>query len=88
MASERFWSLTYAEFVAEYDGWVGRTKEKYKEMLWSAWHVAALSRQRKLPDLKTLLRDDDKRTEPQSAEQMMAMARILNAAFGGEEVEG
>jgi hypothetical protein len=65
---------------------------QHNELMSAAWHVAAFSRQTKLPALKDVLIDEDetggpKRTKQQTAEQMLAVARMWNAALGGDEVE-
>jgi hypothetical protein len=57
----------------------------------AAWHVAAFSRQNKLPALKDVLIDEDEpagpnRTKQQTPEQMLAVVKMLNAALGGTEV--
>jgi len=88
-----FWKLTYAEFIEIYRGHVSAHRQRINEMLSGAWHVAALSRQPKLPDLQSILLSDepDKEQEKpqpkQTSEQMFAMLRALNAAMGGAEEE-
>lgn len=51
-------------------------------MAWLAWHVAALSRTKKLPKLESLFAKTRRRKD-QTPEQMLSMIRTLNAAFGG-----
>lgn len=51
---------------------------------WLAWHVAALSRQKQLPNLRKLLYR--KRAAAQTPDQMLSMIRTLNAAFGGADL--
>jgi len=53
------------------------------ELMYHAWHVAAMSRVNKLPSLKSLMQTE--KCE-QSDEDMFAMVKILNAAFGGEVI--
>jgi hypothetical protein len=89
---DEFWRLTCAEFVEMYDGYVRRQKNRINELIYLAWHVEAFHRQPKaLPDLQSLMLDVDesRRVTPKrmTDEQMMAMAKVLNAAFGGEFVE-
>jgi hypothetical protein len=55
--------------------------------LFTAWHVAALSRVERLPELKPLLEQvrtggDD---EDQDADEQLAAARGIVSAFGAEE---
>jgi hypothetical protein len=45
-----------------------------------AWHIAALSRLEKLPDLKTLLADSSRPSAPQTAEQQWQIFAGLAAA--------
>lgn len=86
MSPFEFWELTLAEFVKIAEGYVRRQKQKYNELIYVAWHTEAFARMKKLPSLKSLIREDKERHE-QTDEEMMAMAKMLNAAFGGEEIE-
>jgi hypothetical protein len=45
-----------------------------------AWHVAALGRQKKLPDLKRLL--TKRKERPPSIEQQKAVLHVLSAQYG------
>lgn len=56
------------------------------EIIYLAWHTEAFARQKTLPPLKSLLQDEKPRHE-QTDEEMMAMCKMLNAAFGGEVVD-
>lgn len=60
-------------------------KREYEDRIELAWWTAALSRQPKLPALASLTNTEAPKA--QSDEAMMAKARLLNAAFGGIEVE-
>ena len=83
-----FWALTYAEFVAMAEGYVRAQRRRTNELVYLAWHVAALSRQPKLPELQSLMQaEDDHRKKDQTPDEMLAMVRMLNAAMGGVEVE-
>ncbi len=55
--------------------------------IYIAWHVALFNRQKVLPALNALL-IDPYQTEPkeQTPEEMLAVARLINAAYGGTEV--
>lgn len=83
-----FWTLTPAEMYGMVTGYrKNQTLEANKHIV-LAWNTAALSRQDKIPDLKTLLIDDSpKKSEPMTDEQMLAKARVLNALWGGEVLE-
>jgi len=61
--------------------------ERYKLALWSAWHVAMFTRQKRIPDLKPMLDRFDKPAAPkrQSPQSLKAMVEALNAAFGGKD---
>lgn len=68
------------------EGYSKRKTNRTNELLYLAWHIAALSRVQKIPELESLYIKDEK-IHKQTDEDMMAMARVLNAAFGGVEVE-
>lgn len=89
MKPDEFWRLTHAEFIAMLKGHRKRERRHTNEMLYLAWHAAMLGRMKDPPRLAELLVDEDdtpKRKE-QTAEEMMAYAKLLTAAFGGEIVE-
>lgn len=54
-----------------------------KERLTAAYMTAYWGRVKRMPDLKKILGEDQQKN--QSAEQMLAVVRKLNAAFGGTE---
>lgn len=84
-----FWILTFAEFFEMVDGYVKRERRKTNERTTLAWNTANFNRARRLPDLKTLLIDEDEigAKPDQTDEQMFAMVKMLNAAWGGVEVK-
>lgn len=86
--------MTYTELIAMSDGYARRQKGRYNELIYAAWHTAALTAAamsgKKLPSLDSLLHKNENQNKPrkqQTDEEMMAMARLLNAAFGGEVIE-
>ena len=84
-----FWALTYAEFYEMAQGYRRRQIKKRNELIYHAWHVEALSRQQKLPELKSLMQNVERSADPpkqQTEEDMIAMCKLLNVAFGGNEV--
>lgn len=90
MTPDQFWSLTYAEFYAILQGFNRRQVQHRNELLYHAWHTEVFARQKQLPKLADIIQDDSEQVErkpKQSDEEMMAMCRMLNAAFGGEVVE-
>jgi hypothetical protein len=86
MPSE-FWSLTFAEFMQMVEGYTRRQKREINYHIAGAWYSAMLSRQKQIPKLNSLLQDDTTARKQQSDEEMMTMAKMLNAAFGGEVIE-
>jgi hypothetical protein len=83
-----FWALTCTEFAAMAEGYARAQKRRTNELVYLAWHVAALSRQPKLPELSSLMQtEDDRRKKDQTPDEMLTMVRMLNAAMGGVEVE-
>jgi hypothetical protein len=75
------------------EGYVRKQKNDYiirhNQNAWLAWHTAALTRCKEMPELEKLF-IDEKDLEPkkeQTTDQMIAMVRLINAAWGGEEVE-
>jgi hypothetical protein len=85
-----FWALTYAEFCAMTKGYVEEKRERGNDLMTSAWFTAYFTRKNPMPPLKDFIQSDkaeSKPNKPQTPEQMLAMARILNAAYGGDVVE-
>lgn len=81
-----FWNLTPREIAARIEGARRRLIAEQDGRAWLAWHVAALSRQTKLPDLETIL-TQRKQPEPQGpAEQAVALDALF-LAWGGDPAE-
>jgi hypothetical protein len=89
MTPDEFWRLTYAEFYSMFKGFNRRQVQKRNELLFHAWHAELFARQKKLPELASIIQDDEPQEQrvKQSDDEMMAICKILNAAFGGEVVE-
>ena len=89
MRPSEFWALTHAEFFDMHDYYVKSLRRDRNRLVFTAWHVAALERQKTLPSLDSVLVDEDPTVEvkQQSVEDMMGVVRMINAAWGGEEVE-
>jgi len=71
-------------------GFNRRQINRRNELMFAAWHTAAIARQKTLPDLDDLLIDPDKKPEPkkeQTDADMLNMCKMLNAMYGGEVVE-
>jgi len=62
-------------------------KHRANELMSLAWHIALFERQKELPALKTILQDEHKEKRKQTVEEMISVARLLNAAHGGIEVK-
>jgi hypothetical protein len=89
MSPSEFWKLSPFEFYWIVKGFQKRQIQKRNEMSAQAWVNAKLVRANKIPELSSILISEDKPVKPRvmTDEQMMAMAKVLNAAFGGEFVE-
>lgn len=94
MKPKDFWELTPAEFAIIADGYIRvaqtQAKEKAKNIISLAWYTEALARTKELPKLKGLLEKldaPDEPKQPQTQDQMMAMCKLLNAAYGGTVIE-
>lgn len=84
---DQFWALTFTEFYIMAQGYVKRFKHRRNELLFTAWHTAAFTRAKQLPSLASMIEQEGHKKE-QTDDEMFAMARMLNAMFGGtEEVE-
>ncbi len=66
------------------EGYKKRKKQTFDELLYLAWHTEAFARMKKLPSLKSLIKGEKRQ---QTDEEMLAMCKMLNAAYGGEFIE-
>jgi hypothetical protein len=78
-----FWRITPREMVARLEGARRRLAVEQDGRSWLAWHVAALSRQPKLPDLGSMF-EHQKKQAPQTAEQQEIGLDQLFLAWGGD----
>lgn len=78
--------MTQAELMALMEHFTKQQEEKTKELLWVTWNTAALIRVETMPEYEAWMKITKENPKEQTDEQMMAMARMLNAAFGGEVV--
>jgi hypothetical protein len=72
------------------DGFNERERRHRNDLLSLAWYGEAFARTKNLPKLEDLLTERKRSDEPkreQTPEEMMAVCRMLNAAFGGDEIE-
>jgi hypothetical protein len=58
-----------------------RTEDEHDERMTLAWTIAGLSRQKKLPNLKTLLAK--RKPRPQTAGEMRTILHMLAGQYGG-----
>lgn len=56
MSAPEFWELTPRETLATIEAFQWRQEQAHRRDAWLAWHVAALSRAKRLPGLRALLR--------------------------------
>lgn len=80
-----FWELTYSEFDKIVERYKEKKKNQLDELIYLAWHIAALERQKELPKLESLL--NNKHKSDMTDEEMLAMGKMIAAAYGGETVE-
>lgn len=50
-----FWSLTPRELAMTFDAVGWQQEQKWQRDVMLAWHIAAFTRSKRLPDLKTIL---------------------------------
>jgi len=80
---EVFWHITPREMVARLEGARRRLSAEQDGRAWHAWHVAALLRAQKLPDLGSMF-TQQKNQGPQTAEEIEITADQLFLAWGGD----
>jgi len=51
----RFWDLTFSELELMFEAAGKRAVRERNERAWSVWHIAALQRVKKLPDLRKMM---------------------------------
>ena len=72
--------------VARLDGARRRLEAEQDGRAWMAWHVAALTRAAKLPDLKTLLVRSETKKQQSPQEQSISMDQLF-LAWGGDPAQ-
>ncbi|HCS73350.1 MAG TPA: hypothetical protein DIW17_05690 [Clostridiales bacterium] len=72
-----FWELTPYELTVIIEGHTEQQGEKRQELLYLAWHIEALARQKRLPALKKILKDSGiKKTKKRlTIEQLFIIAK-------------
>lgn len=80
-----FWDTTPYEFSIITDGYSERLKQDYELSITNAYLVSRWVWAKKLPDLKKILSQKEKKV--MTDDQMKQMAIALNKLFGGEVIE-
>jgi hypothetical protein len=86
----RFWMLTPAEIAREMTATITRLVREQDDRAWTAWHIAALGRSKKLPKLHEMQSGKKPRRSPsrkQSSEIQLAQMKAIFLAFGGDPKE-
>lgn len=83
---DEFWGLTFSEFIQMAEGYTRRQKREINNYIAGAWYSAILARQKQIPKLNSLLQEESAKKQ-QTDDEMLTMAKLLNAAFGGEVIE-
>ena len=79
--------LTPRELALWLKGRAQAKTDHWRMTMWGAWHIAAYSRAKKLPKLEPILRRmGGAKRKRQTVEQQVALAEMLNAAFGGKDL--
>lgn len=65
---ETFWSLTPRELMLHFEAYEARAVREHQRDAWLAWHIAALSRAKRLPSLRRLMGLD--RARPLHGEEL------------------
>jgi hypothetical protein len=84
-----FWSLTPRQTHRCFMAFERRQIREHNERAWAVHTAAALSRcdPKKFPHLRKLQVADGRRSRQQSAEEMLSIIRMMNAAVGGAVVK-
>lgn len=57
-----------------FNGVAARLRREHNDRAWLAWHIASLSRSKKIPKLETLFSREKIKRRRQSPEELMAIA--------------
>jgi hypothetical protein len=76
-----FWDLTYRELFALFKGRNLEAARAHKLALFNAWHAAAFTRQKRLPNLGDMLRKLD-------APRVMSPKQVRQAIFAAAKALG
>jgi hypothetical protein len=77
-----FWRLTLREIAAVMKGAANGLKREKNNRAWLAWHTASLQRAKKMPPLRSLIRDRPAReTIRRNWQEQLAIAHQWTAAI-------
>jgi len=76
----RFWAITPAEAAREMRGRASVRRHEQQQIAWLAWHIEALSRCKKMPNLNEMMHPSS-RANQRLPDQEMLVAK-LKLAFG------
>lgn len=82
LSPESFWDQTPATLAAILEGRQRAMRHEQEGRAWLAWHTAALWRIKKLPKLRELMPQPEKRKARQSWEEQLAIVRAWTARAG------
>lgn len=83
---DAFWDQTVRTITLAFQATTQRLEREHNERMSLAWHVAALSRTKKLPKLQTMLARSTVKRAPQSWQQQLEIAKMWTAVLGGKFV--
>jgi hypothetical protein len=86
---ELFWQLTLREISVILDAEGEKLRRHHNNQMSLAWHIESLARQKKLPRLKTLLIDEEKKPKRrQTPEELEAITRAWLASRHRKKQDG
>lgn len=78
--------MTAYELSLSVRGYMDRAKQERDDKISAAWLNQYFKRQKRLPPLKDFIGGEDKKEKkPQTAKDILAVVKALNAKFGGSE---
>ena len=89
MAAEQFWDSTLQEIYATIQAFTWNVERQNKSDAWLAWHIAALSRAKRLPPLKRFLKGkpgESKRLEGKELDQRRLEHQEIMAKIDIEKI--
>lgn len=86
-AEAQFWYSTPRQIMTHFDAVRFRVEREHRARMSHAWHVAMLSRVKKIPPLDSLIGIKNVSRKRQDWREQKSIAMALNAAFGGAVIE-